>query len=311
MSAIERLKLAHVSTSPVNQSQAQTRDAFGFKWKKQDTYQSPAMDIAIREWLIERYCEGSRAKIDYWLGDPGKIILDAGCGASNSAILLFGERLNNHDYLGIDISDSVDVARKRFQEKGLSGEFLQVGIMEFIAPGASVDIIFSEGVLHHTNSTRESLCHLAKFLKPGGLFMFYVYVKKAVIREFTDDYVRNALSSLSDQEAWVALESLTRLGHSLGETDCEIEVREDIPYLGIKAGKYPLQRFFYWNICKMFYRPELTIDEMNHINFDWFRPANCHRHSPEEIKSYCADAGMEIELFNVQDAGITVIARKN
>ena len=49
---------------------------------------------------------------------------------------------------------------------------------------------------------------------------------------------------------------------------------------------------------------------MNHINFDWFRPLNCHRHTPEEVKGFCDRAGLEIEHFNVQEAGITIVARK-
>jgi len=30
-----------------------------------------------------------------------------------------------------------------------------------------------------------------------------------------------------------------------------------------------VQRLFYWHVAKAFYRPDLTFDEMNHINFDW------------------------------------------
>jgi len=49
---------------------------------------------------------------------------------------------------------------------------------------------------------------------------------------------------------------------------------------------------------------------MNHINFDWFRPLNCQRQTPEEIRLWCGEAGLTIERMDVQDAGITVIARK-
>jgi hypothetical protein len=36
-------------------SQAQTAEAFGFKWKRRESYDSLAMLAAIREWLIQRY----------------------------------------------------------------------------------------------------------------------------------------------------------------------------------------------------------------------------------------------------------------
>ena len=61
---------------------------------------------------------------------------------------------------------------------------------------------------------------------------------------------------------------------------------------------------------KAFYDPDLDLEELNHINYDWYAPANAHRQSPEEVRSWCGEAGLEIERENVQPAGITVIARK-
>ena len=140
--------------------------------------------------------------------------------------------------------------------------------------------------------------------------MFYVYRKKAAIREFTDDYIREKTKDLTDEEAWEALEPLTKLGVSLGKINVQIEIQDDIPFLGIKKGKMDLQRFFYWNICKLFYRPEIDIEVMNHINFDWFRPLNCHRHTKEEVIAFCNNSSLQIENIHVEDSGITVVARK-
>ena len=47
-----------------------------------------------------------------------------------------------------------------------------------------MDLIFSEGVLHHTDSTERSIHYLAAKLKTGGRFLFYVYARKAVIRRW-------------------------------------------------------------------------------------------------------------------------------
>jgi arsenite methyltransferase len=272
-------------------AQAQTEEAFGYKWARRDTYDSPAVLANMRRWLVERYLGGDEALLDGWLAGGRKVIVDAGCGAGFSSLLLFGERLHDHDYIGVDISDAVRVARQRFAEAGVPGEFVRASITDLDVPAGSVDMIFSEGVLHHTDS-------------------FYVYAKKAVIREFTDDFVREYLRPMSDEEAWAALEPLTRLGEALGRLNVTLDVPEDIPFLGIKRGPIDIQRFFYWNVCKTFYRPDFTVDEMNHINFDWFRPLNCHRQTPEEVRRWCAEAGLEIERMDVQEAGITVVARR-
>lgn len=259
---------------------------------------------------MERYCGGDPSQLDAWLAGGRKLIVDAGCGSGFSGILMFADHLRVHDYLGIDISSAVEVAKERFAERGYPGEFLRESLLDAPLPDASVDMIFSEGVLHHTDSTEKAMKHLARKLKKGGRFLFYVYAKKAVVREFTDDHVRAAISSLTDEQAWSALEPLTRLGIALGELNIELDVPADIPFLGIKAGRIDLQRFFYWNICKLYYRPDWTLEEMNHVNFDWFRPLNCHRHTPEEITAWCRDSGLDIERMNVQEAGITVVARK-
>jgi SAM-dependent methyltransferase len=294
----------------ISDNQAQTESAFGFKWANRASYDSEAMHTVSRQWLVERYCNGDPRVVGDWLAGGRKKILDAGCGVGYSAMLLFGDYLRSHDYLGADISDSVIVARKRFEEAGYPGEFIKRDLLDLPVEDGSVDIIFSEGVLHHTDSTERALKALAPKLREGGRFLFYVYAKKSVIREYTDDAIREALRPMSDAEAWAALEPLTKLGIALGELGVDVTIPEDIPFLGIKAGRFDIQRFFYWNICKSYYRQEFSLDEMNHINFDWFRPLNCHRQSPEQVAAWCEEAHLEIEHMNVQDAGITVVGRK-
>lgn len=313
MSALEKLGLKG-SELGVNQRtserQNQTKDTYSFKWGKRDTYESDVVKLRHKEWLFEKYCDNDPDRLRKWLSGERKIILDVGCGSGFSSLLFFGDYLKHHDYLGIDISDAVNVGKKRFQEVGYPGDFLQMDLIDLPIPDESIDIVFSEGVLHHTDSTEKSLKSLAKKLKLGGRFLFYVYRKKGVIREFTDDFIRQYLRNMTDEQAWEALEPLTKLGIVLGELNIDFEVPQDIPFLGIEKGKIGIQRFFYWNILKQFYHPEFSFDEMNHINFDWFRPLNCHRHTPEEVTQWCLEADLAIEYINVQEAGITVVAVK-
>ncbi len=293
----------------VSQAQAQTSQTFGYKWKKVDTFDSPASLARMREWLIERYGDISSAS---WLKEHGKnpLLIDAGCGAGMSGLELLGSVVPNVRYLGVDVSEAVDVARMRFHERGLEGGFMQADISELPLPKESVDLIFSEGVLHHTNSTEVALKSLANLLKPGGRFLFYVYKLKGPLREFTDDYVRDRLQSITPDKAWKLMEPLTRLGISLGELNVEVDIPHAIELLGIPAGRINLQRLFYWHVAKTFYHPDLTFEEMNHINFDWYAPANAQRQSIEQVRTWCAEAGLEVEREVVEDAGITIVARK-
>lgn len=312
MSALLRLGIdpSCVRNSDFSSAQSQTRDAFAFKWARRETYDSPAVTANLRRWLFERYCGGDPGRLSGWLAGERKIILDAGCGSGFSGLLFFGEHLKHHDYLGVDISSAVDVARSRFAESGCPGDFLQMDLLNLPIPENSLDMVFSEGVLHHTDSTELAIKSLARKLKSKGRFLFYVYIRKADIREFTDDFVREKLRSMTDEQAWAALKPLTKLGIELGRLNVELNVPEDIPYLGIKAGSVSLQRFFYWNICKAFYREDFNLDEMNHINFDWFRPMNCHRQTVEEVRKWCAEASLYVEHLDASESGITVVGIK-
>jgi arsenite methyltransferase len=111
-------------------------------------------------------------------------------------------------------------------------------------------------------------------------------------------------------EAWDLLMPLTKLGKALGELNVEVDVPEHVAVLGIPKGRISLQRLIYWYMCKMFYRPDYSLDEMNHVNFDWFVPKYCHRQTPEEVKAWCEEAGLVIERLKVEEAGITAIARR-
>lgn len=290
-------------------NQAQTKEAFAFKWSKQETYESEKFQDHAREWLLKKYLDNNEQLLPNLI-PPGANLLDAGCGSGFSALLLFQKHINQAHYLGVDISAAVDVAKKRFEERDLHAEFLQSDLLNLPFSGPTFDIIFSEGVLHHTDSTQKALQYLTRLLLPGGKFLFYVYCKKAPIREFCDDHIRSCLKDSNDEAAWEQMLPLTKLGKSLGDLNVTVDVPEEIPYLGIPKGQIDLQRLFYWYIFKAYYKSDFTIEELNHINFDWYRPLNCHRHTPEEINLCCKNAGLSVQRMYVDQAGIAVIATK-
>jgi SAM-dependent methyltransferase len=293
----------------VSNAQRQTASAFGYQWQKTDAFDSPEMRARHRAWLIERY--GDVASAPWWASyGPRPKVLDAGCGAGLSAIELLGPLLHRVDYHGVDLSDAYRVAERRFAERGYPGTFERGDITNLRFADASFDVAFSEGVLHHTDSTEAALKAVARKIKPGGRFLFYVYRKKGPIREFTDDFIRYKLQGLSLEEAWQALYPLTKLGKLLGDLNVEIDIPEPIDLLEIPAGKIDLQRFIYWHVFKAFHDPTLSLDELNHMNFDWYAPKNAHRQTLAEVRQWCAEAGLAIERQVEEPAGITVIAVK-
>lgn len=293
----------------LSETQSQTKDAFGFIWSESTRFKSEKSLEFLTEWYKSHYGDIANA---HWWSDYGinPLLLDAGCGSGISSLGLFGERLKRVQYLGVDVSNAVEAARNRLKASGVEGAFLQTSLMDLPLSDSSVDVIYSQGVLHHTDSTELAIKSLAAKLKSGGRFLFYVYRRKGPIREFVDDFVRDKLQGISSEEAWRAMLPLTKLGKLLGDLNLEIEIPEPIALLEIPAGKINLQRFFYWHVLKAFHHPDMSLEELNHINLDWYMPVNAHRQTAEQVRTWCTDAGLAIEREHLQESGITVIARK-
>ena len=297
------------ATLETSEDQSHTAERFGYKWGRRDSFESEVVVTKSRLWLTERY--GSPAILTQAAnGGARPLILDAGCGAAYSIMAWAGDVLAELDYVGVDTSEAVDMARLRFMEQGLSGLFLQADLMRLPFAEGAFDAILSEGVLHHTDDSRAGLCALVRLLRPGGRLLFYVYRRKGPVREFTDDHIRQRLDGLSPAEGWAAMMPLTHLGKVLGDLDLTIDVPEAVDLLEIPAGPISLQRLFYWHVFKAFYDPDMSLEEMNHINFDWYAPRNARRHSEEEVREWCAEAGLRIDREVVEPAGITMVCTR-
>ena len=84
---------------------------------------------------------------------------------------------------------------------------------------------------------------------------------------------------------------------------------EDVPLLGISAGRHDVQRLIYWHFAKLFWNPELSFEENNHVNFDWYHPRYAHRQTEDEVRRWCDDAGLEIVRLDVQEQRLHACAR--
>jgi len=295
-----------------DQDQRQTERSFGYQWKQRTAYDSKASMTFSREWLVRRYGFASAAQMQRYFAER-ECILDAGCGSGYSASLWLDSAWQGGgtaQWFGADISEAIDVAPDRLN--GIPGlHFLQADVRQLPFAEQTFDVIFSEGVLHHTPSTERALKSLVPLLRPGGEIMFYVYRKKGPIREFADDYIRSIVSALPPEQASTMLRPLTKLGQSLAELHNNVEVKEDVPYLGIKAGRYDVQRLIYWNFAKMFWNEELSFDENHLTNFDWYSPRYSFRQTEEDVRRWCAEIGLSIFHFDTEEAGFTVRAVKN
>jgi arsenite methyltransferase len=297
-------------TQLADAGQTQTRDTFAFKWGNRDTYDSPASRQRVAAWCLERYGFPSLEAWASYFVDFGRV-LDVGCGSGlSSGVWLSSSGWSGGGmWVGLDVSTAVDVARARLMSIA-NTHFVQADALSLPFADGTFGAVFSEGVLHHTPSTRAALHSAARVLAPGGEISFYVYRKKGPAREFTDDYVRERIAGLSDEQAWDVMRGLTRLGQALASLKATVDVPEAVPLLGIEKGPQDVQRFVYWNFVKLYWNDALSFEENVHINFDWFRPTYSHRQTADEVRVWCSEAALDIRRFHEQESGYTVVARK-
>jgi uncharacterized protein YbaR (Trm112 family)/SAM-dependent methyltransferase len=296
----------------LNQSvskEKQVQESFGLKWMSQPTWGTTGETKAfMREWILDKYgwvnMEGFKKAME-----SKRHILDAGTGLGR-VVADFCEVNETGEVFGIDLSDAVEGAHQNTKEYP-NAHIIQADLMKLPFRESMFDFILSEGVLHHTPNTLKAFKVLLNFLTQEGEIGVYIYKKKGPIREFCDDYLRQRTTQLSDQECWEFSKRMTAYGKALSDLHIEFEVPEDIPTLQIWAGRYDLQRFFYYHIFKCFWNDRFTFDENKLINFDWYHPAYAWRHTPEELKSFCVQNDLDILWWFDEESGVTFRCRKN
>ncbi len=285
-------------------AQTQTVRSFAKKWAKHKYYREHTSKF-YTDWYLQRYGFYEVENLRGFL-EGMEFILDAGAGAGRDAAN-FAE-FSSAVVFGVDTArEALQVARREVDDPRVA--FVQADLNRLPFPDEFFDFINCDQVIHHTPDPRAGFERLRRKLKPGGHICCYVYKKKAVIREFTDDYVRDCVRSLSADEAAKVCEGITRLGRTLASMKATVNIEEDIPVLGITKGKIDLQRFFHWSVMKCFWNDEFDFFTNNIINLDWYCPEHCFRFEPDEFRAWFAK-GWEIQAWDVQEAGISCRARK-
>ena len=286
------------------EGQKETVDSFSWKWQRAQNYRSATL-AHYTQWFLDRYGFRDEATLRRFLGGKQRI-LDAGTAHGRDAAMY--ARNSSAQVFGIDVSEGIANA---YRDLGRSPQlnFVQADLSKLPFPEGFFDVISCDQVIHHTPDTHASLRHLLTRLAPGGHVLFYVYRRKGPIREFCDDYIRARTVRMSPDECLRVSEAITKFGKALSDLKVTINVPEDIPILGIKAGEQDLQRFIYWNVFKCYWNDTMDWDSNVITNFDWYHPLHAHRHTREEIESWCAEAGLSVEHIDEQESGISVRAR--
>lgn len=293
----------------MSQTGSHTAAAFFDKWHRNPDLafrQTLTAGSDIQDWILRRNGFASPDELASYLAIRTRI-LDAGCGNGRVTALLRSLAPDEVEIVGVDLT-AWDVAAANlagarntsFQEADLLGDLGALG--EF-------DFIYCQEVLHHTGDPGRAFSNVAGRLAPGGELAVYVYREKAPVREFADDFIRDTMKGLSYEDALDMSRAIAELGRVLSTLDATVEV-PDIPVLGVTAGEYDVQRFIYHHFLKCFWSDELDAEANALINFDWYKPEDCTRHTLEEVLAWFEGSGLEVVQSFEDEYGITVRGRR-
>jgi ubiquinone/menaquinone biosynthesis C-methylase UbiE len=122
----------------------------------------------------------------------GKRCLDAGCGGARGSILM--SQMGAREVIGVDLSPTnIESSRKRAVQKGLTNlAFQQESLLKLPFPDESFDVVWCNGVLHHTADPDGSLKEITRVLKTGGHMWLYLYGSGGIYW-FVVDWIRDLL----------------------------------------------------------------------------------------------------------------------
>jgi SAM-dependent methyltransferase/uncharacterized protein YbaR (Trm112 family) len=149
-----------------------THDSFSKEWDYFDLKgRTWGMDLEERvKWFFLDVIRMSTEDL------AGKTMLDAGCGNGTQSVAYTKLGL---EVLAVDLSSGLEHGHAfRSMCQGADAtkvHFIQADLQSPPLAPASLDLIHSAGVLHHTPDTRKTFRTLCSLLRPGGTFYVWLY----------------------------------------------------------------------------------------------------------------------------------------
>jgi glycosyltransferase involved in cell wall biosynthesis/ubiquinone/menaquinone biosynthesis C-methylase UbiE len=99
-----------------------------------------------------------------------------GMGTDLAQFAAHGARVTDVDLSGGHLA----IAQENFRLRGLAGRFVHHDAERLPFDDDSFDVVYSNGVLHHTPNTRTAVAEIRRVLKPGGRAIVMVYAENSL-----------------------------------------------------------------------------------------------------------------------------------
>lgn len=161
----------------------QTRENFSHEWDNHDLGGATwGMKLSDRvEWFFLNPLRLPAEEL------KGKVMLDAGCGNGSQSVAYTAHGL---EVIAVDLSSGLEHGQAyRHRHEGARPErvhFVQANLQRPPLKPATLDIIHSAGVLHHTPDTLQTFRALLPLLRPRGTFYVWLYKYEKLVTPVVD-----------------------------------------------------------------------------------------------------------------------------
>ncbi len=250
-----------------------TQQSFGFEWL---AYPGPIPDEDRRIFLEE-----TQIPAEQW---KGRKVLDAGCGMGRYTRVARGL---GAEVVALDLSHALVRLRDLGDVDGM--QLVQGNLLRPPLKNATFDIIYSQGVIHHTPDARAAFLRLAERVKPGGLLSVWVYGAPGRYAEFRENPLREGRRGLKAVMplAYAVVWTREKISDGVRTVTTKLPLRAVYALCGPLAalGAVPALKYLSFSVHGDFQVRRIE-------NFDWLSPPYQSHHTRSEVEGWCREAGM-------------------
>jgi ubiquinone/menaquinone biosynthesis C-methylase UbiE/uncharacterized protein YbaR (Trm112 family) len=219
-----------------------------------------------------------------WLNPSQQIdcVLDVGCGIGKETMAL-REVLNPRDVIGIDLNFALLQAGNRYRDVP-NVQFVICSLVHLPFRKESIDLVYCQGVLHHTSSTYAAFKSIASFVRPDGYLFIWVYALEDHL-VFRNDALRSKKGLVRHMvsTALFLMESLIRPWLSRSPV-----VVQDV-VIGLLS--YVLHPVVRWRVI---HRDLWKLDNTRHSLRDLLTPVYAFRHGINEVVEWFEESDFSV-----------------
>ncbi len=199
---------------------------------------------------------------------------------------------------GVDLNLSLLGRTAAF--KACNVQFVIASVFHLPFRDGHFDLAYSQGVLHHTYSTKAAYSALQRQVRSGGYLFVWLYAAE-------DPFVPRGMVGFIAKMRWL-IETLIRPPISLLPSSLRKPV-----LTGLAAVYHPMI------LARVRHRKKWTFKHSKHLTFDHLGPRYAHRHAFNEVIEWFEDDGFEIrvqspsryrEAFGKRLFGVGLIGRR-